>query len=141
VAILTVIATVWATHQAGAFTLIERDWNFANVAIVKGQTVRINVANLGDEPVTFNFSIFDSKGIDHLPRAEATVEPGQSAYVDLNADLIPLLEGRQQIRAAARATMRNEKAGIRVITSCELYSNDTGKTELVLEPTYLPAVQ
>jgi len=141
---LIALATLWAVHRTEAFTLIEQQIFFPSVGITRGQTARINVTNLSDSALNFTLGVYDNNNINHLPPTEMKLEPGQTGHVDLNADLIELLEGRQQIRAAVDYFVGNpvSRSGggggagrPAAICSLEVFNNDTGKTQVYVIPT------
>ena len=136
---LIALATLWAVNRASASALAGQKLLFPSVGIARGQSARINFTNVSDGELNFTLIAVDDNNVSHL-RTVMTLEPGQSGHADLNADLIGLLEGRQQIRAAVDAFVGAHGAGGGggtgrfAIGSLEVFDNDTGKTQVLVIP-------
>jgi hypothetical protein len=141
---LIAMATLWALNRASASVLTGREILFPSVGIARGQTARINFTNVSDGELNFTLIAVDDNNVSHL-RTVMTLQPGQTGHADLNADLIGLLEGRQQIRAAVDAFVGDPTVehgggggggtGRFAIASLEVVDNDTGKTQVFVIPT------
>lgn len=136
---LIALATLWTVNRASASALAGQQILFPSVGIARGQSARINFTNVSDGELNFTLIAVDDNNVSHL-RTVMTLEPGQTGHADLNADLIGLLEGRQQIRAAVDAFVGAHGAGGGggagrfAIASLEVFDNDTGKTQVFVTP-------
>ena len=140
---LIALATLWAVNRASAFAPAGQKMLFPSVGIARGQSARINFTNVSDGELNFTLIAVDDNNVSHL-RTVMTLQPGQTGHADLNADLIGLLEGRQQIRAAVDAFVGDPSTahgsgggggtGRFVIGSLEVFDNDTGKTQVFVIP-------
>lgn len=136
---LIALATLWAVNRVSASALTGQQIFFPSVGIARGQSARINFTNVSDGELNFTLIAVDDNNVSHL-RTVMTLEPGQTGHADLNADLIGLLEGRQQIRAAVDAFVGAHGAGGGggagrfAIASLEVFDNDTGKTQVFVTP-------
>jgi hypothetical protein len=138
-ALITVVAT-WVMNWAGAAaTFTERQLNFSSIGIAAGQTARLNVSNLGQEPVTAQFFVFDERGVNHLPLTEVTVEPGHTASMDLPFRIIPTDQRRFQIRGMIKVAPRSGQITDGTVSaSLEIFDNLTGRTSIGLGLTTPP---
>jgi hypothetical protein len=143
-ALITVAAT-WKMSWADAATFTERQLNFSSIGIAAGQTARLNVSNLGAEPITAQFFVFDPIGVNHLPLTEFPVEPGHTVSMDLPHREIPTDQRRFQIRAMIKVTARSGQITDGTITdgtitdgtitaSLEIFDSNTGRTNIGLSP-------
>jgi len=143
-AALITVAAMWTMSWADdASPATERELNFTSVGISEGQTARLNVSNLGGEPMMAQFFVFDEKGVNQLPLSEITVEPGHTASMDLPYEAAPTTGGRRQIRGMIKVTSRSGQitdgtAVYGAITdgtitaSMEIFDSRTGKTVIGL---------
>ena len=137
------VATLWAVNRASASAPAGQKMLFPSVGIARGQTARINFTNVTDVELNFTLIAVDDNNASHL-RTVMTLQPGETGHADLNADLIGLLEGRQQIRAAVDAFVGDPTVahgggggggtGRFAIGSLEVFDNDTGKTQVFVIP-------
>jgi hypothetical protein len=135
-AALILAAATWTMSVAGAADPpSERLLNFSSIGIAAGQTGRLNISNLGNEPITAQFFVFDPIGVNHLPLTEFTVEPGHTASMDLPFRNIPTDQRRFQIRGMIKVTSRSGQITDGTITaSLEIFDNLTGRTNIGLSP-------
>src|SRR5262245_12100068 len=109
-AALIAVAATWTMCWADETNpATERELNFASVGIAAGQTARLNVSNLGKEPIMAQFFAYDERGVNHLPLGEVPVEPGHSASMDLPYEAAPTTSGRRQIRGMINVAPRSGK--------------------------------
>jgi hypothetical protein len=76
------------------------------IAIVKGQTARLNLVNIGDpsitpDPCRGTLDFFDGAGNLLTASTQVSLEVGQATFADLNADTIAF-RGRLSLRGVAR---------------------------------------
>jgi len=135
-AALIAVAATWTMSKVeAADPPNERLLNFSSIGIAAGQTARLNVSNLGQEPVTAQFFVFDPIGVNHLPLTEFPVEPGHTVSMDLPHRIIPTDQRRFQIRAMIKVTPRSGQITDGTITaSLEIFDNNTGRTNIGLSP-------
>ena len=144
-ALITVAATWTMNWAEAAATFTERQLNFSSIGIAAGQTARLNVSNLGEEPIVAQFFVFDERGVNHLPLTEVTVEPGHTASMDLPYRYIPTDQRRFQIRGMIKVTLRAGQITDGTITdgtitdgtitaSLEIFDSLTGRTNIGLSP-------
>ena len=134
------LTTLWIANYAPAATVIERSLNFASIGMIKGQTARINVTNMGAEAVVLNFAVLDDSGINFLERSEASVEPGKTVHVQLSADSLSFTQPRFELRGDVKYQYKSRTED-KLIASLEVFDSATGKTTAVLQPAFVPAVQ
>jgi len=99
------------------------------VGITFGQTARVTAANTGTRAITINGSFLDSEGTVLGQFERQVIEPGKMIFFDLNADDIVRENNRIQIRVVITA---DSSRGL--LTSIEVFDNDTGKTTVFLTP-------
>ena len=97
------------------------------VGITFGQTARVTAANTGTRSIIINWTILDSEGAVLAQLVRQVIEPGKMMSFDLNADDIVPEGDRIQIRVVISGdNLRG------VLTSTEIFENDTGKTTVFL---------
>jgi hypothetical protein len=134
---LIAVAATWMMNRAGAATFTERLLNFSSIGIAMGQTGRLNVTNLGREPITAQFFVFDPIGVNHLPLTEFTVEPGHTTSMNLPFRQIPTDQRRFQIRGMIKVTSRIPTDQITdgtITASMEIFDATSGRTNIALLP-------
>jgi hypothetical protein len=125
--------------------------SFGMVGITRGETARLSVVNTSDavcpcQRIVLNFRDADGRLVrnrDGRPvRKEVAPEPGQSAFLDLDADDLQLPPGttRLQFRAVVNVTPppigdsseTPPPIGDRTVPSVEVFSNSNGRTVLFI---------
>ncbi len=129
--------TVWGGTDVGN--------GFGMVGVVRGQTARLNAANLGGpdtHPCAMKVMFVDDQGNSLLEDRSMIIDGGKSAFLDLNADALGGPDTRPgerfQIRAAVNTLGGPDTKGrcrqtIRL--TLEVFDNDTGKTMAVIVGT------
>lgn len=135
-----ILAVLLAFGIASPVWAANRTSNFGMVGIAAGQTVRINVVNtIGDPdilPTPVVLTFFDNEGRIIIEEASISLRPGQSAFLDFNANTRELLQGeRFQLRTRVRKTDNpetriNEASGIR--STMEIFDSETGKSSIFI---------
>lgn len=139
-ALITVAATWTRSWAEAADPASERLLNFSSIGIAVGQTARLNVSNLGAEPIVAQFFVFDERGVNHLPLTEVTVEPGHTASMNLPYRQIPTDQRRFQIRGMIKVMSRIPTDQITdgtITASLEIFDSLTGRTDIGLSPVIL----
>jgi hypothetical protein len=107
------------------------------IGIIKGQTARLNLVNVGDPntippgPCRSTLSFFDGAGNLLTASTEVRLEIGQATFVDLNADALTL-GGRLLVRGVAQfapppdPTLLNPCANTRL--TLEIFNNKNFET-------------
>ncbi|WP_321472213.1 hypothetical protein [uncultured Paludibaculum sp.] len=117
---------------------------FGMVGVANGQTVRLNVLNMGlqsTEPPTCLISLlFLNDQGEVLKTKTVDVRPTHSTYLDLDADTDLLLAAneRRQIRGLIiplSADPGGMGAACPLLPTLELFDRSTGKTSLILTKT------
>ncbi len=130
--IITSTGTGWAGTDVGN--------GYGMVGITLGQTIRLNVVNLGGPdtlPCDTTLTFFDSEG-NVLTRFTESMDPGQAAFLDLHGeDLVLRVRERMQIRATMEATCRSEGDPRDLPTTLEVFDDKTGQTSIILNPVVL----
>ena len=121
VAILLAFLALGAT-KAQAFIDIYRP-----VGITFGQTARVTSANTGTRAIIIDYTFLDGEGAVLAQFARQVIEPGKMMSFDLNADDIVRENNRIQIRVVISG---DTSKGL--LTSIEVFENDTGKTTVFL---------
>ncbi len=129
---------------------------FGLVGITLGQTLRINVVNTAEPDtnvppgpcrVVLNFRNIEgdlvlNRNGEPLRRI-ALLQPGQSAFLELDADNFPIgAGGRHELRPVARVQQADPNGGLSpdpCIPTAEVFNNATGRTQFLISA--LPAVQ
>ena len=119
---------------------------FGMIGIVRGQTARLNMVNLGgpDTRCQAEVMFLDSEG-NTLAEHGIIIIGGTSASLDLNADALgsPDTFGRFQIRVMVALGGPDTKGGeVRACTNnliptLEIFNNASGQTTIILHPTVL----
>ena len=132
ITIAVLAVSIWAASPAEAVIV---NWRSPMVGIVEGvQTARLNVVNVAPadirtppNPCMVELMFFDGEG-NMLSEAGIIINDGKAAFHDLRfpADV----EGRFQIRAEVRVT--GEKKSCDVISTLEIFDNETMKTEIFI---------
>lgn len=142
-ALITVAATWTMSWADAAARVTERLLNFNSIGIATGQMARLNVSNLGNEPIVAQFFVFDERGVNHLPLTEVTVEPGHTASMVLPFEHIPTDQRRFQIRGMIKVMSRSGQITDGTMTdgtitdgtitaSLEIFDSLTGRTDIGL---------
>jgi hypothetical protein len=97
------------------------------VGITFGQTARVTAANTGTRAMIINYTILDSEGTVLAQFDGQVIEPGKMMSFDLNADDVVREGERIQIRVVISGDNLR-----RLLTSTEVFENDTGKTTVFL---------
>jgi hypothetical protein len=102
--------------------------NYRPVGITFGQTVRMTAANIsGTRAIVIDWTVLDSEGAVLAQLVGQVIDPGKMMSFDLNADDIVRENNRIQIRVVISGdTLRG------LLTSTEVFENDTGKTTVFL---------
>ena len=126
------------------------------VGITRGQTARLNVhgdKSTVDNPVDIStldnvtdvspgpcreveLMFFDSQG-NIRQRSVQCIMPGQAAFLDLNGSFLEVPGQRAEIRASARLISplpNGDRNRINLISTLEVFDNETGRTSVVLAP-------
>jgi hypothetical protein len=129
-------------------TAVEQPALFGILGITRGQTARINVANLSSpdnplfppDPCRVTMSFVDADGNVLLNNAgqpvrrEVTLEPGHSAFLQINGDnLVDRGQARLTFRPVVVVTPPDPNSPPDpCIPTVEVISNTTGRTSLLL---------
>jgi hypothetical protein len=103
------------------------------VGLCAGQTVRLNVINTAelDSPlaqIAWRMGYTVNPNSEPLRQETFTLEPGQSAFLDVSRDAIPgHSDNRVQLRATAQGLGAQAAAGVATL---EVFDTDTGKTRV-----------
>jgi hypothetical protein len=97
------------------------------VGITFGQTARVTAANTGTRAMIINYTILDSEGTVLAQFDGQVIELGKMMSFDLNADDVVREGERIQIRVVISGDNLR-----RLLTSTEVFENDTGKTTVFL---------
>lgn len=142
---LAIAVALFAASEAGAFNpQPDPPGRFGTVGIVAGQTLRINVANvddpntrsLGGPDTRVELTFVGSRGEPLSPSVERVLPPGSASFHDFS---IPAGAGidRKQIRAIVKVideanaqTAKDvaAKNSLGIVTTLEVFDNDSGKT-------------
>ena len=122
IAVIAALLMLGAT-QASAFII-----NWFPVAIVPGQTARVNLLNTSDSAIIINGKFLDSDG-SVLGEFGGTIAPGRTSSFDLNRDTLPHPQNRVQLHAKIEI----EDARLRdVLSSLEVFNNADGRTTVFI---------
>jgi hypothetical protein len=97
------------------------------VGITFGQTARVTAANTGTRAIIVDWTVLDSEGAVLAQLVRQVIEPGKMMSFDLNADDV--------VREGERIQIRVDISGDnlrRLLTSTEVFENDTGKTTVFI---------
>lgn len=111
------------------------------VGIASGQSARVNVVNLGRRPASVTLALIDMSGViqgvqqcaqecqvgQPCPRT-CSLQPGEAVALQLSADRLAL---GQDGRAYLRAVVSRNAGAQEVITTFEIFDNQTGRTIVV----------
>jgi hypothetical protein len=97
------------------------------VGITFGQTARVTAANTGTRAIIISGSFLDSEGTVLAQFNSQVIEPGKMMSFDLNADDVVREGERIQIRVVISGDNLR-----RLLTSTEVFENDTGKTTVFI---------
>ena len=123
-----------ATWADEAPRTTERQFDFPSVGLAMGQTARMNVSNLGTEPMMVQFFIYDQRGTMLLPAVQKVIEPGQTEWVDLPTEGLLLPAVRQQIRGAIKVEgLKGPISDKSVGGSLEVFDTRTGRANVVVD--------
>ena len=135
IAVLATVMVFWSVLPAKA--IIITGGKFGMVGIVEGeQTARLNVVNVAPAdgaprtPCMVELMFFDSDG-EMLAMAMVTLDPGKAAFHDFT-DSVYEVGRRLQIRA--EFMVMGDKKSCDVISTLEIYDNETMKTEVFMDP-------
>jgi hypothetical protein len=118
---------------------------FPVVSMAIGQTVQVNVAQVGNPNIypagsscRFAIDLFSATGNLLVPESLGQVEPGKTTFVSLNRNSLPSTSSVAINRVAVRALVRfaedpNEDPDPcrEIRTSVEVYDNLTGRTAVL----------
>src|SRR5262245_29101382 len=93
------IALFMLTNPAKAFRPIFLEFNFGTVGITRGQTARVNVLNVGREPIDLSLTFTDGAG-RVIKQTFETVEEGRAIFLDLTPGTVDDPAGRFQIHGS-----------------------------------------
>ncbi len=128
--LLMAMAAILITNPAKARP-IYLEFNFDMVGITRGQTARLNVLNVGREPINLSLNFTDSAG-RLIKRSFETVEGGHAILLDLTPGTVDDGAGRFQIHASIEAYGGGGDAARQFIPTLEVFDNDTGRTQFAL---------
>jgi hypothetical protein len=97
------------------------------VGLTFGQTARVTAANTGTRAIILDWTVLDSEGAVLAQLVRQVIEPGKMMSFDLNADDIVRENNRIQIRVVLTG---DRLRGL--LTSTEVFENDTGKTTVFI---------
>lgn len=114
------------------------------VGITQGQTARLNVVNLHEEPnrpaCELELMFLDGEG-NMLAERGFMIDGGRSAFLDLDADELggpDTREGRVPIRPVIQALGGPDtKSCDGVIPTLEIFDSETGQTQAILNPAVI----
>jgi hypothetical protein len=122
-----------ATWADEAPRTTERQFDFPSVGLAMGQTARMNVSNLGTEPMMVQFLIYDQRGQMLLPAVQKVIEPGHTEWVDLPSDGLLLPAVRQQIRSAIKVEgLKGPISDKSIGGSLEVFDTRTGRAIIAI---------
>ena len=101
--------------------------SFRPVGITFGQTARVTAANTGTRAIIIDYSVLDTEGAVLAQLVGQVIEPGKMTSFDLNADDVVREGERIQIRVVISGDNLR-----RLLTSTEVFENDTGKTTVFI---------
>jgi len=101
--------------------------SFRPVGITFGQTARVTAANTGTRAIIIDYSVLDTEGAVLAQLVGQVIEPGKMRSFDLNADDVV----REGERIQIRVVISGENLR-RLLTSTEVFENDTGKTTVFI---------
>src|SRR5882724_4908845 len=128
--LLMAMAALLITNPAKARP-IYLESNFGMVGITRGQTARLNVLNVGREPINLSLNFTDSAG-RLIKQSFETVEGGHAIFLDLTPGTVDDVAGRFQIHASIEASSRGGDGSRQIIPTLEVFDNETGRTHVVL---------
>jgi hypothetical protein len=133
-AMIAVVGLCNATWADEAPRTTERQFDFPSVGLAMGQTARMNVSNLGTEPMMVQFLIYDQRGMMLLPAVQKMIEPGQTEWVDLPTEGLLLPAVRQQIRGAIKVEgLKGPISDKSIGGSLEVFDTRTGRANVVVD--------
>jgi alkylated DNA nucleotide flippase Atl1 len=104
--------------------------SWPSVGITYGQTARVTTANTGEREMSVvGVFLDDSTPSQVLGQFNVVIQPGN---FDLNADDITRKRNRIQIRVVISSDNRNRDNLRDLVTSIEVFENDTGKTTVFI---------
>src|SRR5262249_46802657 len=122
---------------------------YGMIGVAAGQTMRLNVSNV-ELPVTRGFppgpcrvelTFLDSSGGELVPAVMKELPPGQSAHIDLNADMLTRTGSlRMEVRPSLKFLSTSPTPGNSgfppgpCVTSVEIIDNTSGKTVSAYKP-------
>ena len=122
-----------ATWADEAPRTTERQFDFPSVGLATGQTARMNVSNLGTEPMMVQFFIYDQRGTMLLPAVQKVVEPGHTEWVDLPSEGLLLPAVRQQLRGAIKVEAKGRISDKSIGGSLEIFDTRTGRAIIAID--------
>jgi len=105
--------------------------SWPSVGVATGQTARVTTANTGEREMSLTGVFLDPSDVV-LGQFNFVIQPGNMMSFDLNADDITRENNRIQIRVVISSDTRNRDNLRDLVTSFEVFENDTGKTTVVL---------
>lgn len=97
------------------------------VGITFGQTARVTAANTGTRAIIIDWTVLDSEGAVLGQLVRQVIDPGKMMSFDLDADDIVRENSRIQIRVVISGDILRG-----LLTSTEVFENDTGKTTVFI---------
>ena len=120
-ALIAIFSLCAATSAQAGFN------SFRPVGITFGQTARVTAANTGTRAIIIDYTFLDSEGAVLAQLVGQVIEPGKMMSFDLNADDVVREGERIQIRVVISGDNLR-----RLLTSTEVFENDTGKTTVFI---------
>jgi hypothetical protein len=120
-ALITIFSLCAAASAQAGFN------SFRPVGITFGQTARVTAANTGTRAIIIDYTFLDSEGAVLAQLVGQVIEPGKMMSFDLNADDVVREGERIQIRVVISGDNLR-----RLLTSTEVFENDTGKTTVFI---------
>jgi hypothetical protein len=102
-----------------------------SIGVTGGQTARVTTANAGEREMSLTGVFLDPSNVV-LGQFNFVIQPGNMMSFDLNADDITRENNRIQIRVVIFPDTHNRDDLRDLVTSFEVFENDTGKTTIVL---------
>jgi hypothetical protein len=132
---LCVVGLIWAIGSIDVLATPHNFYQFGVVGITRGQTARLNVANVASQQeVRVEMSIVDSNN-KTLARSVETIQPGQSNYLDLDTStFIGAAGDRVLIQAIVRDLREPQDSQNDIIPSFEIFETTSGKTLTLYAP-------
>jgi len=134
IALLLASLTLGVTNaQAGPVPLSHHRGqdSWPSVGITFGQTARVTTANTGEREMSV-VGVFLDDSSQVLREFNVVIQPGNMMSFDLNADDITRENNRIQIHVVISSDTRNRDNLRDLVTSMEVFDNNTGQTRIFL---------